>query len=772
MFSFEPTRVFFVIVCFILNAILLFLSYLMYKNKNEYRRYIVWSILIGIFSITMYCFFILTDERHHFYAVLLDSLFFIGTDWLALCMFVFSLEYTGIGRKYKKLFLAILIPLCLADSVLLYANNYTHHMYDLILVSNKYIKYYWANNFHFWHYMHLALCYVMVGITFINFGVQTFKSPKVYKKKYSAIFFSYIVVIFVNFFCYTVNLPIDLSVVLYGVLAGFICFHTTYAFPHQLLNQTLEVVNETIDDGILYFDVDGNCVYANKVAKLIFSDEKGYSSKNAERYRKKREEYLLQEAESSEQVDSFTIENRERYYKSKYYREYIDQQIVGYSLKMIDVTTEVESLSRDEYIINHDELTGIYNRTGFLQKVDEFIKIHGTEGYYMITSDIRDFKLINQLFGEKIGDEVLMREAETLKQSAHYDTFYGRIGDDNFALYVRKEFFTEERFNKFIESVVQITESSLYQMHVDVGIYDPQGRPESAHVMVDKANMAISQMGADINKVYAFYDSTVMDQMLNEKNIQADFETAISSGQIKMYLQPIVDSNSKRLGAEALCRWEHPLRGFLLPSDFLGVLEKTGLIYQLDEYIWEKAAQKLHEWNEKGINDNYIAVNVSEKDFFFTDIYKTFTSLAEVYDINPQSLHLEISESVLMSDFSRAYKLLYKLKTFGFVITIDNFGSGFSSLNMLKDFNPQVIKIDMALLEDIEFQDRNRIILETIFEMSHALGIKVIGQGVDNKAKHDLLSQLNCNMFQGNALAKTVSVAEYEKGFLNTQKND
>lgn len=759
----EPIRIAFTVLCFFLIDLLIFLTYLMFKKKNEYSVIIAWPIYIGVVSIIAYCCFLFVDSHHHFEAVLLDSIFFIGTDWLAWCMFLFSVSYTGCLKKASKVLNVFFVLHCVIDTVNLIVNNQTHHMFDLILVNDVNIRFYWANRFYFWHYIHLAGDYVMVGLTFVNFSIVTFAAPKMYKPKYSGIFITYLIVIVTNMICYTVNLPIDFSVILYGLLAGFICFYTTYSFPHQLLNHTLMQINETIDDALLYYDIDGNCIYSNKIAKTIFSKDGVYSVKNTEDYRLKREDYLLQDPETRVLTDTFEIDGTTRYYKSHYYREYIDQQIVGYSVKMIDVTSEVLNLNREEYIINHDELTGIYNRTGFLQKVDEFIRIHGSSDYYMITSDIKDFKLINQLFGEKVGDKVLIREADYLQKSSHFDSIYGRIGDDNFGLFMRKEFFTEERFNNFIANIAQIAESSVYNMHLYVGLYDPQGRQESAQVMIDKANLAISQINQDLNKVYAFYDSTFMDQILNEKNIKADFENAIGSDQIEMYLQPIVDVNNKTLGAEALCRWDHPLRGFLLPADFLEILEKSGLIYQLDEYIWELAAKKLHEWAETGDNDSYIAVNISEKDFFFTDIYKTFTKLVEQYDINPQNLHLEITEAVLMSDFKSAHKLLDRLRTFGFVITIDNFGSGFSSLNMLKDINPQIIKIDMALLEDIEFQDRNRIILETIIEMAHALGIKVIGQGVETQTQYELLKGYKCGFFQGNSISEAICVDDYER---------
>lgn len=765
-----PLRLIFITISIVLVGIEVFLSYLMFKRRNEYKIWIAWPVTIGFFTTIFYCMFLLVGPGSHKLAVLFDSLFFIGTDWLAMLMFMFAIAYTGITLKYRRIILCIACALCGIDSISLIVNNFTGHMFDLVLLYDKFGNFFWANDFKFPHYVHLGLCYVMVGLTFIYFVIITNTVPKAYKSKYSGIFGAYLLVIFANFICYSLNLPIDCSVILYAVLCGFICYYSTYSFPHKLLSNTLESVNETIDDALLYYDVSGNCIYVNRAARQLFQKNKEFDKTAAEVYRTKWIQHIKERGpkDSFEEyfIDEFIVEGKTLHFRVEYQRVYESRRFTGSFLRLIDKTAEINDYKKEKFSATHDELTGLLNRNGFFEAVDEWNRKNGCENRLMLCSNIKDFKLINELFGESVGDSVLKKEAEFLKKDSHSDSIYGRLADDRFGLYMNAENFSEEVMEKYISSVKNVTEKSLYKMHINVGVYNPQGRDESAQIMTDKALMAISTINKDYNKVYAYYDSTLMEQILNEKNIVEDFENAISKGQIQMYLQPIIDSSNKKLGAEALCRWQHPLRGFLLPNDFLPVLEKNGLIYHLDEYIWEQAAIQLSRWRDMGCHDCYISVNVSVKDFFFTDVYKTFTSIVQKYDIDPSTLHIEITESVLMSDYAKAFMLSNKLQKYGFVVAIDNFGSGYSSLNMLKDLKPSVLKIDMALHKNVEEQSRNQIILVAIVDMANSLDMEVVGEGVETKEQYDALMNLNCKIFQGNILAAPMSVMEFEKNFV------
>ncbi|MCQ2592851.1 MAG: EAL domain-containing protein [Treponema sp.] len=765
-------RLIFIIISIILVTILDVLTCFMFKNKNVYRIYIAWPITIGVFSIIVYTLFLMAET--HFWAVFFDSLFFIGTDWLAMFMFIFAVVYTGISKKYKKQLIILCSIACTLDTISLLVNNFTHHSFDLILMySNAFSMNYWGNDFKFCHYIHLSMCYVMVGLTFIYFAINCIKEPDLYKRKYIGIFVAYTIVIFANGLCYSANLPIDFSVILYAVLAGFICYYSTYSFPHQLLANTLAEVNETISDGIVYFDTLGHCIYTNRSARRIFSKDNVFDRSLAENYRNHWIERLgINDEAFSIDKDTFVIDGKEVHYSVEIQKEFYENVLIGYCMKMSDRTSEINDYLKELYIATHDELTGLYNRTGFFEAVDNLLKNPGFGGVtdtMMLCSNIKDFKLINTLFGEEMGDEVLLKQASILKQHTYKDTVCGRICDDKFALFVKKSYFEEKKFLSYMDSIKALTESSIYQMHIMVGIYEPQNNNETAQSMYSKALMAISTNYQDYNKSFAYYDSAIMDRVLFEKAITDDFSTAIDLHQIKMFLQPIINKseNNSTIGAEALCRWEHPLRGLLKPSDFLEILERAGLIYKLDEYIWTQAVKTIHQWNEKGITNCYISVNVSERDFYYTDIYKTFTSLVINHDINPASLHIEITEGVLMSNFAKALSLATKLQKAGFVIAIDNFGKGYSSLNMLKDFKADILKLDISLLSHTDSEKRSLIILETIVNMANLLNIQIIGEGIVDKPQLEILKQYNCHAFQGNYICQPLSIKDFEARFIN-----
>ena len=211
--------------------------------------------------------------------------------------------------------------------------------------------------------------------------------------------------------------------------------------------------------------------------------------------------------------------------------------------------------------------------------------------------------------------------------------------------------------------------------------------------------------------------------------------------------------------------WQHPDKGLLAPGVFIDVLEKTGFVYRLDRYMWDKAVKQLAEWKKRGINDYHISVNISTKDFYLIDVYETFVGLVEKYDIDPKLLKLEITETALMSDFNKNMVIIKRLQKYGFDIEIDDFGSGYSSLNMLKDISADVLKIDMGFLRASENEVKGQDILESIIGLANKLGMRVITEGVEKKTQVDMLYDMGCKMFQGYYFSKPIPVDEFEKKY-------
>lgn len=765
----DAVRIIFISFTGVFVGLLIAMSVFMYRQKNPYRFYILLAILIGIFSSVAYSLFLCAED--HELAVLFDSIFFVGTDWLVVFMFQFVIEYTEIFKKFKQRFLIIFAFLALIDTASLLVNNYTNHMFNLILLENEIVGLYWGNQFYALHYVHLLFCYIVASLTFVCLFISMKKCPNMYKTKYSGIFGAYLVVLLTNMICYTINLPFDLSVILYVVLAGFICYYSTFAFPHSLLIKTLISINETIDDGVLYFDELGECLYANKIAKIIFSENEVYNRVLAEEFCISLLKQKNDENQGNHKLENFMVGDKLRRFRVEVSKEINNGEEVGTFVKLIDVTLMQNAMERDHYVAIHDELTGLLNRTGYLEAVDAYIAKHGCEDMIMLTSNIKDFKLINAMFGESAGDEVLLRQSQIIAQNMHPGTISGRTGDDKFSIFTQKKYGSEKQFEKYINHFRKVSEEIVFQLHCYCGMYSPEGNEQSALAMYDKTLMALDAVSGSYSQIFSHYDSSIMDRILDEKNICEDFISAIGNGQIQMYLQPIIDEEKNTIGAEALCRWNHPTRGLLDAQSFLPILEKESLIYQLDEFMWNEAAKKLREWKEKGISNCYISVNVAVKDFYYADIYRYFCDLVKKYDIEPSSLHIEITENIFMSNMAKSLVLSNKLQNEGFVVIIDNFGNGYSSLNMLKNVESISVKIDQEFLASAYSHERGKIILDSIVKMTKILGIECVCEGVENREQYEILKSVGCTSFQGNYFVSPLTVDVFETQYLKRNQN-
>jgi EAL domain-containing protein (putative c-di-GMP-specific phosphodiesterase class I) len=284
--------------------------------------------------------------------------------------------------------------------------------------------------------------------------------------------------------------------------------------------------------------------------------------------------------------------------------------------------------------------------------------------------------------------------------------------------------------------------------------------------MCGRAKMALSTVKGDRTRKVAYYDNVLRDNILYEQELSKELEEAIAKEHLQMYLQPQTTADEKVIGAEALIRWNHPERGTLGPDVFIPVFERNGLITEVDKYMWEAACKQLRKWTDEGRREVYISVNISPKDFYFVDVYQTFVGLLDKYRIEPKQLKLEITESAVMRDFETQKELINKLRSLGFVVEMDDFGSAYSSLNMLKDIDVDVIKLDMGFLQQSVNSEKGKSILRMVVGLSKQLGIPVISEGVETREQLQFLQELGCEMFQGFYLGRPMDVQLFEIKYL------
>ena len=439
-------------------------------------------------------------------------------------------------------------------------------------------------------------------------------------------------------------------------------------------------------------------------------------------------------------------------------------------MELITVTGKSEDASEEDkaqaaYSASEDEkdvLTGLYNVEAFYRKVRENLKAAPVSSPYIIYADIDDFKLVNDLFGRVRGNEILFQTSDILKSLCSGTDICTRMSADNFLIYMDATHYNEEQFMEASRRVTRLVGHSAITLHIRFGIYIIEDNSLAVTVMCDRAKIALQTIKGDSQRFIAFYDANLMQQKLHEQKIVSEFPDALKTKQFQIYLQPQISSKKGLLGAEVLVRWLHPQRGIIMPGAFIGILEKTGLISRLDEYIWEEAASLLKKWQGTEKDALHLSINISGKDFYYLDVYQTLTALVEKYGIQPQKLRLEITETVLMSDVEKLIAITDRLRSYGFFIEIDDFGKGYSSLSMLKDIDVDMLKIDMEFLRETEHQDKSKVILGSVINMTKDLGMSVITEGVETEKQVQHLQQLGCNNFQGFYFARPMPVADFE----------
>lgn len=434
-----------------------------------------------------------------------------------------------------------------------------------------------------------------------------------------------------------------------------------------------------------------------------------------------------------------------------------------------DRTEEVECVKSEQYKANHDALTGIYNREYFYECAEQMLRENLDTAFYIVCSDIRDFKIVNDVYGSKKGDDILIKQAESLKQKTPAGCIYGRLAGDRFALLLPKELFQENIFRREISRIEHIEGNSSFRLRMYMGIYEVDDRNTPVAVMCDRAIMAIKTIKDDVSNRISYYDKELRETALKEQGIISQFHDALEGGQFCFYIQPQISADGVVRGGEALVRWIHPERGMIPPGEFIELFERTGLISELDRYIWEKACIQLRDWCRQGHADFYLSVNISPRDFYYMDIYKVFTQLVQKHGFEAKNLHLEITETAVMSDTKKVIRLVNKLRQYGFKVEMDDFGSGYSSLNMLKDIKMDTIKLDMGFLRKTRNNERSMSIVSNVIHLSKRLGMEVVTEGVETREQVDALTMMGCDVFQGYYFAKPMSVWDYEDKYISTE---
>lgn len=409
-------------------------------------------------------------------------------------------------------------------------------------------------------------------------------------------------------------------------------------------------------------------------------------------------------------------------------------------------------------------LTGLYYNKAFFKKVDEQLLQIKPGTYSLVALDIEHFRLFNKLYGRDSGDELLIYIADCLRQiEDELGGVAGYLGGDNFSILMPDEFEEVRKLKHTIIRGIQRWNTTVGFLPA-IGIYPIDDVSVSAVSMYDHATIALSQVLGNYAQRICKYDSGMEEQIEEELKLLSEIQYALEQEEFTFYAQPQCDiSTGKIVGAESLVRWVHSEKGLISPGVFIPVLEKNGFIADLDRYVWKKVCEWLRSWIDRGYHPVPVSINVSRIDIFSMDVPAYLTGLLRDYHLSEKLIKVEITESAYAESNDKIIKTVKELREAGFLVMMDDFGSGYSSLNMLKNVSVDVLKLDMHFLDINEQEEEKGIgILESVVNMARQLGLPIIVEGVETQKQEKFLVEMGCRYTQGYYYYRPLPIAQFE----------
>lgn len=420
-----------------------------------------------------------------------------------------------------------------------------------------------------------------------------------------------------------------------------------------------------------------------------------------------------------------------------------------------------------------DSLTGLSSMEKFRIDVEAILKGQESANYHAIALDIDKFKVINDLYGYAEGDKVIAYIAKVCKEGMSAGDYITRINADNFMIFKRTKDIHDvyAYLNRIFEKVSYEIEKRDAHFHLilKAGIYKVHEEDTIFSHILDKASLAKKNMKQSHVSSYKEYSEEMRRKNIEDKLLENDMEEALNSKQFQIYLQPQIDLQTKKIvSAEALVRWIHPTKGLIPPFQFIPMFENNGFITRLDLYVWEEAIKTIARWKEESKIAVPIAINLSRTDIEREGIIESLCDMMKRYRLETDWIKTEVTESIYMENEKIITERMEKLKKFGFKIAVDDFGSGYSSLHLLKSMPVDILKIDKSFLGvSSEMKYQEEIILRDVIGMGKDLGLQIIMEGVETAEQSEFLEAIGCDIVQGYYYGKPMPVAAFEEELKN-----
>jgi diguanylate cyclase (GGDEF)-like protein len=418
-----------------------------------------------------------------------------------------------------------------------------------------------------------------------------------------------------------------------------------------------------------------------------------------------------------------------------------------------------------------DSLTRSRNFHSFKKESERILRTADLKCYAVWYCDIKKFKFINDVLGYEEGDRILIEIADLLQKSSRQNSLFCRVSADNFVGLYQYESRTDLKncFEKLIEDFrrKELSYNKRIATELCMGVYflEEEDRKVSIDNIVNRANIAQKYIKNLPGNQFGIYNKEMRDKVVDESELESEMDGAIERQEFRIFIQPKVSiqMNNEIVGGEVLVRWENPRKGTILPGQFIPVMERDEKIVMLDRYMFEKSCQWLHQYLKSESKPINLAVNVSKVGILREDFVDYYGSIKEKYEIPDGLLELEFTETVMLSDDTVFNSLVAGLHEKGFICSLDDFGAGYSSLNLLKNLSIDIVKLDIMFFRKSNDIKRERIVISNIIRMAKELQIKTIAEGVEYTETVDFLKTAGCNIVQGYVFARPMPLESFEK---------
>ena len=412
----------------------------------------------------------------------------------------------------------------------------------------------------------------------------------------------------------------------------------------------------------------------------------------------------------------------------------------------------------------HDRLTGLYTRNFFIEYANRLYKYHPEMRFDAAVMNIENFHTVNALNGREFGDEVLKCIGSAVTEFlTETDGIACRFEADNFAIFCTPQPDYRVLLGRIQEKVNGLTDR--VNIHIRMGV-KPWQEGIKPLLQFDQAVAASSIVRGNYKDPLMIYGVEMMEKELRDQRLYNDLKSAVDDYQFKVYYQPkynVQCDPPKLSSAEALIRWIHPDLGFIRPDQFVPLFEGNGVIGIVDHFVWDETARQIKAWKEKYGFTLPVSVNLSRSDVFDPDLKSRLQKLIEDNGLTNDDIKIELTESAYTENVSGVLEVIGGLQKMGFAIEMDDFGSGYSSLNMLSDMPFDVLKMDMKFIRNIEGSETDRKLVKLILDIARYLNVKVVAEGVETEKQMEFLRENGCDLIQGYYFSKPLPPEEFEK---------